>query len=184
MKENQILKTLIPLAAVVIIIESVLLLTRSVAKTGSKALKEGSNTPVSLSWKANSEAEVGKSEDVVLSMTTGKNVAIDAVDLHIQYDPAKVTVSNLSFDKNIEEPSFSKVNQNKGLVVINYWLSAAKGFELKAGAKIDLARLKVSYLGEGEATFKMVDGTLVIENGSSKMLPFNSDSLVVNVISK
>jgi hypothetical protein len=184
MKGNQILKTLIPLAAVVIIIESVLLLSRSVTKIGPQTLKAGSNTLVDLSWKANSEAKMGKSEEVVLKMKTEKNVAIDAVDLYIKYDPSKVTVSGVTFDSNFVQPSFNRISQGKGLVVINYLVSAPKGFGLKVGDEVDLARLKVNYISEGEVGFEIGEGTLVVENGTASVLPFNSDSLVVRVISK
>lgn len=184
MKKNKILLILIPLVAVVIIIESVIFLSRSTTKKGPQLLKEGSKTPVSLSWKANSEVETGKGEEVVLSMASEKNVAIDAVDLYIKYDPTKVTVDNVTFDAKFIKPSFNKISQEKGLVVVNYLVSAPKGFELKAGAGIDLARLKVSYQSEGEAGFEVGEGTLVVENGSAKVLPFNSSNLIVKVISK
>jgi len=184
MKGNRILKTLIPLVAVVIIIESVLLLSRPAIKIGPQTLKEGSNTPVSLNWEANGETVMGKSEEVVLKMETEKEVAIDAVDLYIKYDPALVTISDLSFDGDFVAPSFSKISQEKGLVVVNYLVSAPKGFNLKVGGGIDLARFKVNYISEGEVSFGIGEGTLVVENGSALVLPFNSDGLTVKVVSE
>jgi len=184
MEKKQIIKTLIPLAAVVIIIESVLLLSRSVGKIGPQTLKEGSNILVSLNWEAKGEVETGKSEEVVLKMKAEKEVFIDAVDLYIKYDPTQVTVSDVTFDNDFVKPSFSKISQEKGLVVVNYLVSAPKGFGLKIGAGVDLARLKVNYIAEGEVSFEVGEGTLVVENGSAKVLPFNSDSLIVKVISK
>jgi len=99
MKGNRILKTLIPLVAVVIIIESVLLLSRPAIKIGPQTLKEGSNTPVSLNWEANGETVMGKSEEVVLKMETEKEVAIDAVDLYIKYVDPSFTYQNFSLEE-------------------------------------------------------------------------------------
>ncbi len=167
-----------------IIIESVILLSRSVAKVGPQDLKKGSDTPVSLVWEANREVVAGKNEEVVLKMKTEKEVFVDAVDLYIKYDPLQVTVSNVTFDDSFVKPSFNKISQEKGLVVINYLVSAPKGFGLKTGTGVDLARLKLKYLSEGEVNFEVGEGTLVVENESAKVLPFNSDSLIVKVISK
>jgi len=183
MKKNKILLTLIPVVAIVIIIESVIFLGRSTKKLGPQLLKVGSNIPVSLNWKADKEVVIGKSDEVILNMTTKKDVAIDAVDLYIKYDPSQVSIEEIVVDKSFVKPSFSKINPEKGLVVVNYLVSAPKGFELKTGTGIDLAKLKVNYLGEGEVSFEVGEGTLVVENGSAKVLPFNSSGLIVKVTS-
>jgi hypothetical protein len=183
MKKNKILLTLIPVVAIVIIIESVIFLSRSTKKLGPQLLKVGSNIPVSLNWKADKEVVIGKSDEVILNMTTEKDVAIDAVDLYIKYDPTKVAINSVAFDNNFIKPSFNKINPEKGLVVINYLVSAPKGFELKTGMGIDLAKLKVNYQGVGEVSFEVGKGTLVVENGSAKVLPFNGSGLIVKVTS-
>ncbi|KKR67171.1 MAG: hypothetical protein UU09_C0037G0021 [Microgenomates group bacterium GW2011_GWA2_40_6] len=183
MKKNKILLTLIPVVAIVIIIESVIFLGRSTKKLGPQLLKVGSNIPVSLNWKADKEVVIGKSDEVILNMTTKKDVAIDAVDLYIKYDPSQVSIEEIVVDKSFVKPSFSKINPEKGLVVVNYLVSAPKGFELKTGTGIDLAKLKVNYLGEGEVSFEVGEGTVVVENGSAKVLPFNSSGLIVKVTS-
>ena len=184
MKKNKILLTLIPVLAIVIIIESVIFLSRPTKKIGPQLLKVGSNIPVSLNWKADKEVVIGRSDEVILNMTTEKDVAIDAVDLYIKYDPALVTISDLSFDGDFVAPSFSKISQEKGLVVVNYLVSAPKGFNLKVGGGIDLARFKVNYISEGEVSFGIGEGTLVVENGSASVLPFSSDGLTVKVVSE
>ena len=183
MKKNKILLTLIPVVAIVVIIESVIFLSRSTTKIGPQVLKKGSDTLVNLVWEANNEAVAGKSGEVDLRMKAEKEVAIDAVDLYIKYDPAQVTVNEITFDDSFVKPSFSKISSEKGLVVVNYLVTASKGFGLKAGGWIDLARLKVNYLGEGEVNFGVGEGTLVVESESAKVLPFNSSDLTVKVVS-
>jgi hypothetical protein len=177
MKENA-MKVLIPLAALLVIIESILLLTKT-TKKNEVILPPGSKTSVILSWEGNKNAKMGKTEEVVLKMKASKEVMIDAVDLYIKYDPTKITVSSFVADKNFVKPSFNKISQDRGMVVVNYLVSETKGYKL-GEKEIELARLKVNYISEGQATFQLGESTLVVENGSAKVLPFNNTNLVIN----
>ena len=150
-----------------IIIESVILLSRSVAKVGPQDLKK--EAILRLVWFGRrTEVVAGKNEEVVLKMKTEKEVFVDAVDLYIKYDPLQVTVSNVTFDDSFVKPSFNKISQEKGLVVINYLVSAPKGFGLKTGTGVDLARLKLKYLSEGEVNFEVGEGLWWLKTNQPK----------------
>jgi len=92
-----------------------------------------------------------------------------------------VTVSEVTTNADFVEPSFKKVNPEKGMVVMNFLVSEATGFRLTAGTKIEIARLKVNYAKEGEVEFGLGEATLVVENATAKVLPFNSEKLVINI---
>ena len=182
MKEK-IIKILIPVIAVLVIAESLVLLSKSLApKTGPVQLPQSTKQPVTLKWDmATTSLKTGITSEVPLIITSDKDVSIDAVDLYIKYDPSMVTVSDAVTGKTFVTPSFKKVSQGKGMVVINYLVSDAAGFKLKAGQSIVLVRLKVNYIKQGSTQFSLGEGTLVVENATAKVLPFNNDKLVINV---
>lgn len=182
MKDNTALKFFIPLLAVVIIIECVLLIDRM---GGSKASQQNESTmaPVVMTWGGETASEMGKISEVSLKMSVLDTVAVDAVDLYIKYDPTKVMISGFETDSDFVKPSFSRISQDKGMVVANFLVTEPKGFEIEKNKEIELAKLKVNYLTAGEVIFELGDATLVVENGTAKVLPFNNDKLVVNVVS-
>lgn len=180
------LKIIIPLIAILVIAESMVLIsklrTTTNLKTGPVELKPATNQPVTLKFEVDTNtANVGSLNEVPLFLSSDKDVFVDALDLYIKYDPSAVVVTEAIAAKSFVAPSFKKVNPEKGMVVMNFLVSEASGFKLTKGVKVEIARLKVNYLKEGVTEFALGEGTLVVENGSAKMLPFNSEKLVINV---
>lgn len=184
---KNILKVLIPVIAVVVIGESLLLLTKKPVvnqnvNSGPVSLKPATYTPVTLKWDVDmKDVKVGTTKELPLLITADKDVNIDALDLYIKYDPMQATVSTLTSGKGFVVPSFKKVSTQNGLVVMNFLVSEAAGFELKKDVAVEVAKIKVNFTKEGVVDFAVTDGTLVVENASAKVLPFNSDKLVINV---
>lgn len=180
------LKILIPLIAILVVVESIVFISKlnsPIPKTtGSVALKPSTLQPVTLSWDVlTNDASVGTVGEVPLVLTSDKDVFIDAIDLYIKYDPSMVVVSEATTSKAFVIPSFKKVNPEKGMVVMNFLVSEATGFKLAKGAKVEIARLKVNYTKEGKTEFGLGEGTLVVENATAKVLPFNGSKLVINI---
>jgi len=169
----------IVLISIVIIVESVLLLSSN--QTRKTKVASAEITPpveevkvaevLSFDW----QGEVGKS---VLIMTAKKAVAIDAIDLYIGYKNIKVnSVKNL---EELPEPSFSKISADKSLVVMNYLISEAEGFKMQEGQSVKIVELGFTLNSTESAEFLIDAKTQVVENGSAKVLPFSSKNLIVN----
>jgi len=174
---KNLIKILIPVVAIAVIVESLLLFTKANPQTtGPVALPTSvEQQSTTLQWQ-----EINKNE-VALMLSSDKDVAVDAVDLYIKYDPSMVVIKSATVNKGFVTPSFKKINPEKGLVVMNFLVSEASGFKLKAGLNVELARLTVEYSKNGTTEFSLGEGTLVVENATAKVLPFNSEKLVINV---
>jgi hypothetical protein len=119
-KEN-IIKILIPLVAIVVVIESVTIISKlnnttqsnnPVSQTEEIMPTEEVKSPVaSFIFETDSKKMVvGKPYTVNLSLTGIENVDLDAMELYIDYDPEKVTVSKLTTDENLPQ-----LTQNSGI---------------------------------------------------------------------
>ena len=166
------------LIAVVIIVESVMLLTGK----QNQIVNEVTNTVVptvevvedvvSFDWQ---NETVGKA---VLVMKANKALSIDALDLYIAYKNMKVkSVKNLD---ELTKPTFSKISTEKSLVVMNYLIPEPEGFKMSAGQSVRIAELDITANSTGSAELSIDSKTQVVENGTSKVLPFNSKNLIIN----
>lgn len=170
----------IVIVAIVVIIESVLLLSNKQFIKSNDNGVEDTVIPteevkeveaVSFEWME----EDGKA---TLILTANKAVAIDAIDLYIDYKNAKVkSVKNLD---ELPKPTFSKISTEKSLVVMNYLISDSEGFKLEAGQSVKITELEVTVDSVEAAEFFIDTKTQVVENGTAKVLPFNSKNLTVN----
>lgn len=166
----------IVLVTVVIIVESVMLFTNNkpTLKSVDKDIPEVKPTEIikkdelSFYWV--------NSEKPVLMLKANDSVAIDAIDLYINYQNGEViNVNNLG---DLPKPSFQKISKDKSLVVLNYLISAADGLKLEKGQEVKVLQLEVKNTADLKLT---IDGkTQVVENGSAKVLPFNSEDLIIN----
>jgi hypothetical protein len=183
--DNKYIKYLIPVIAVVVILESVILITNaSKREKASVATKIEQRSPVVETKKTgvlpveketqvmekNSRAELvisadsqsmvkGKKYKVEVAMNPKEGYAIDAVDLYVKFDPEAFDLSNLQYGFKVGKPTFGKISTNKGLVVANFLIGAQEGLVLQPGEKLDLVTF--------EATPKKV-GTFNFEITSSK----------------
>jgi len=169
----------IAIVAVVIIVESILLISGKQAglkiNNPVDVIPSEETVPedvVSFTW-LNEEGS-----KPVLMLTANKKVAIDAIDLYIAYKGTKVnSVKNLD---ELPKPSFSKVSTEKSLVVMNYLISEDAGFNIDEGESVRVAQLDIT-VDPAKVTELSIDPkTQVVENGSAKVLPFNSQNLIIN----
>ena len=196
------LKLLIPLAAVVVIIESVVVMSGVSTQNSKKVAVAITPVPVVTQTKTVESAQaglvfevdsktmkVGTKYPVGLVLSTKKNLQIDTFDLYIKYDPSAFEISDLSFDKKVGKPVFSKISKDKGLVVVNIYMSDVKGLEVISG--VDLVKLvgfNAKPLKMGNYSFEVNAGnggaesaTMMVENGTAKVIPFSSSKLDVAV---
>lgn len=182
---KNVAKVVIPLIAILVIAEGIVFISKlNTPKTEVVPVVEKPAVlqPMTLSWEVDTnDVKAGTIGEIPLVLTSDEDVFIDAVDLYIKYDPSAVVVSEALTNADFVEPSFKKVNPEKGMVVMNFLVSEATGFKLAKGDKVEIARLKVNYIKEGSTEFTLGEGTLVVENASAKVLPFNSEKLVINI---
>lgn len=165
----------IVLISIVIIVESVLLLTRNRVKTPSISINNGDKTPTTIEEKK-PEAVLAfswttKDGKTVLEMKADRDVAIDAIDLYVSYKDVKInSVTNVG---DLPKPTFSKVSEDKSLIVMNYLISAPEGFKMTAGQTVGLVLIDSTAVTSDTAQFSIDPSkTKVVENGTSKVLPY------------
>jgi hypothetical protein len=182
------LKVLIPLFAVVVLVESLVLISKLTQKPAVKI----NNTvpelvdvakPIDLKWGTKIETvKTGVTTNIPLSITSvDSKLGVDAVDLYINYDPKIAEVMEVTVGKGFPAPTFKKINNERGLVVLNFLISDVNGYVLNKNLAADLINLKVNFLTEGTVDFSLGEASLVVENTTAKVLPFNSEKLVINV---
>ena len=167
------------LVAIVIIVESLMLLSGS-NKTETQLTEVGqiqneenisSSDIVSFTW-----TEEG--EMATLVMTANSSVAIDALDLYLGYKNAEIdSVTNVG---DLAEATFLKISPENSLIVMNYLISEADGLVLDAGQSVRIAEISLMNNSTEPAELFVDTKTQVVENGTAKVLPFNSESLIVN----
>ena len=160
----------IVLVSIVIIVESVMLLSNQNKKLNVEPVKVVTTEEIKKVEPVISFSWLDDGNKTILQMSSKKSVAIDAIDLYIAYKDVKVnSVTNVG---DLPKPSFSKISTEKSLVVMNYLIPDAKGFMLEAGKTINVAELDLTILNAETAQFSIDPKTQVVENGTVKVLPY------------
>ncbi|MDD4972665.1 MAG: hypothetical protein PHT07_24810 [Paludibacter sp.] len=201
MKENNLIKVLIPLVAVVVVFESIVLVTNldKGVKTNDSS-NQATNSAETQVLEAssmelvfatdNQEMKVGKSYDVTLNMMGKEDKKIDGIDLYVEYDPEMVDITNLDFpNKGLPVPDFSKVSTLKNVIVANFLIPEEGGFSLNKDEVSSLMTFKVVPKKEGNTMLGINTGdeenqsvTMFVENSTGKSLNFSSNKLEIKVI--
>jgi len=169
----------IAIVAIVIMVESVLLLTtKQGQKTKKMVIDNGAPRVVQVEDALSFEWQNEDNNKANLVMKANKSMSIDAIDLYVAYKNTKVkAVNNLN---ELPKPTFSKISTEKSLVVMNYLIPEVDGFKLAKGQSVRIAEFDLIPNSTGSAELSIDPKTQVVENGTVKVLPFNSKSLIVN----
>ncbi len=192
MNKTNILRILIPLVAVLVIIESIYLVTSLVNKNNQ--VKEVAQSPMSdkmVNINLVSQAQNyinGEPFEVKVVMEAENDVLVDAVNLYIQYDPAMATVSELTSLEAMPQPTFAKISDKKDMIVLNYYIES-DGFPFLAKNPVEVASFMVTPIAAGEIKMDLSTGvedsdsvTMIVENGTSKVVPFTANNLRIEVL--
>ena len=192
------LKFLIPVLAIIVILEAVLLVSnlqmaKKVVTNGSNNAAQVDQNPVAGELIAvevmaeSNEFMVNKKNPVKVVMRAEKAMSLDSVNLFVKYDPKAFVLSELVSNEAIAKPVFEKISTEKGLVVVNYMI-AGSGFTVKAGEEIELASFVATGKSVGDYTFEISTGaeakesaTMFVDTDSSKAVPYSSSALTVTV---
>lgn len=198
---NNILKYLVPVVAVIVLAESVMLISgmnkKQTANTtnnnGVEKVTQTQENPIyTINIGADKESyKIGEMGKVMVSMVGKESKAVDSINVYVTYDPEAFDIEDLIFDKKLPTPVFSKVSTSKKLVVANFLVSESKGLELGAGEELNLMSFNIKAKKAGDHTFGISTGqemkesvTMIVENEISKPISFSSNELMVNVLEK
>lgn len=201
-KENKVLKVLVPVIAVVVIAESLLLITNLSQKTAVKnpvVITNGvtptvvMETPVFnvVAMAEKTDLKVGEKTTVTVYAVNKDDRSLDSVNLYLKADTKNLSLTNLTFDAKMPKPSFSKISTLKDLVVVNYMISESSGLKVVKNTSMVLAKFDVTAKKVGTYTFEVStsndskeSATMFVENATSKPLAYSSSKLMINVVNK
>lgn len=199
MNENKnILKLVIPVVAIIVIFESVILVNDLLKKKeviirntapGQVVVDTSKNQPLMdlVFGTESKEMIVGKVYPLELNMLASAARSMDSMSLYIKYDPSAFDVTNLMFDSKLPKPYFSKISTQKSLIVVNYLIQDKIGYKVEANNPLVLAKFSVKPKKTGNFNFEIDTGiadkesaTMFIESATGKVLPFSSNKLTVS----
>ena len=192
MNKTNILRILIPLVAVLVIVESIYLATSLVDKNNQ--VKEVAQNPtldktININLVSQPQNYVkGKPFEVKVVMEAESDVLVDALNLYVQYDPEQMTVSELTSLEAMPQPTFAKISDKKDMIVLNYYIES-DGYAFLAKNPIEVASFMVTPLVTGEIKMDLSTGvidkdsvTMIVENGTSQVVPFVANNLRIEVL--
>jgi len=205
MENNNLLKFLIPIIAVVVVFESIVLVTNLdkglKTNTDTKNTTEATDSAavqnlvkeesvVELVFATDSkEMKVGKSYKVELNMMGKQDLMVDGIETYIKYDPSLVTVSGLVSNSKLPKATISKVDAKNGMIGNAVLIDEKSGYKVEQNKINLILSFNVTPKKEGEISFEVNSGnsneefaTMIIENTTGKQLVFSSNKLDINAI--
>lgn len=201
--KKEYIKYLIPVVAILVIIESVILVDKltsrrtEVIELAPDTLVENEivtedqeESVMELVFEVNDrQMEVGQSYVVNLSAVAKMDKSLDAVNVYVNYDPTAFEVSDLTKGEMMPEPIFmTDSEKKKGLLVANYYVNQAGGFKINKGQELSLLSFEVTPLKKGSFELEINAGntdkesvTMFVESMTSKILPYGANNLEIEV---
>jgi hypothetical protein len=199
MIKQNIIKIFIPLIAVVVVVESVILVssldkkTVEVSNVPSETVvpTKEVNEPVAdfVFETETKEMKVGKSYEVNLNLVGSQDVNLDAMEVYIQYDPEMVTVSKLTSSKDLPEiTKASGIDTKTGLISSVFLWDIGETYSVKTDEVSPILSFMITPKVAGETTINLLTGnaneksvTMIVENPTSKSLMFVGNKLDISV---
>lgn len=205
MDKNKVLKYLIPVIAVVVLVESVVLISKLSEREGVQVQPDTVNMvdtqPSAEEVKQEDAAyelvlsvdknniKLGEKAIVELKMKSLSAKSVDAINAYLKYNAAAFEASNLSFDAKLPKPAFEKISTLRSMVVANFLVTEPKGLMLGEGQEVSLMKFSVSPKMTGSFDFEISAGddlkesvTMIVENATGTVLPYVSNKLTINVL--
>jgi len=199
MKNKDIFKVLIPILAVVIVVESIMVVSRL---NGSKPLVtsipeiEETEIEVEMPRQVDVRASfvfsvedqnisVGDKKRVTLEILPKQDFNLDAMDLYINYDTESLEVSGLLEESGLKATS-KRVSEKAGLVLANFWFMEEGGYKFEAGKSVKLMSFLVEPKVEGVYELSMVESgdevTKLVSSINDEVVTygFTSEKLVIS----
>jgi len=200
MKQNNLIKFLIPIVAVVVVVESIILvssLNKNVVTTDtSQETEKITETEVNNEPAADfifetetKEIKVGKSYKVNLTLIGKRTVNLDAMEIYVKYDPEKLVVTKLVNSKDLPEvTNNSGIDSKKGMISSVFLWGLGEVGTIKSDETSSVLSFVVTPKVEGETEISLITGTtdkesvtMIVENSTSRSLTFLGNKLEINV---
>lgn len=199
MKENKVIKFLIPLVAVVVVFESVLLVSNleksnnSVENTdateSAQIIEEKMEPVVDFVFSTDTkEMKVGKSYKITLNLSPKEDKMIDGVETYVKYDVDAMKVTNLTPNSELVKPQLSEIDDSQGIIKNIFLIDEKEGLSIKKSELLPLFTFTLTPKKEGSYSIKLNGGgdnqdyaTLIVENTTSKSLGWVGNELMINV---
>jgi hypothetical protein len=197
---NKIIKMLIPVIAVIVIFESVVLVSNLEKNTTLTVVSDVTPTvTVTEEKKVNAfdvnfltdetQMKVGKKYKVSVNLVPKDSYSLNALDLYVKFDPTLVTISNLVSSKDLVNPDLIKVSDKKDVVAMNYLFTDKEGVAFTKDKEVVLLTFTVTPKVAGNSSFEISTGdsegdsvTMFVDKKTSEELFFTSNKLEVKLI--
>ena len=201
-KNKKFVNILLPVIAIIIIFESITLVTKlennqnnnvnKVVEVVTPTVVEEKKDILDLVFATdNKDMEVGKKYTIKLQGYVKEKKVADSLELAVKFDAKNLEVSNLIYDSNLPKPSISTVSKKDGMIVVKYLIENKSGLTLNEGNIIPLLTFDVKPIDVGSYSFEIATGnegkefaTMFIENTTAKEILFSSNKLEVKVVDK
>jgi hypothetical protein len=195
---NKIIKMLVPVIAVMIIIESIVLVSNLEKNTTTTVVENVAPTVIE-EEKINSfdvnfltdetQMKIGKKYKVSVKLTPKDNYNLDALDLYVKFDPEVVTVSSLVSSKDLITPNLIKISDKKNVIAVSYLFTDEDGVAFTKDEEATLLTFTITPKVVGLSSFEISTGdsegdsvTMFVDKNTSKGLFFTSNKLEVELI--
>jgi len=197
---NNIIKILIPVIAVIVIFESVVLVSNLEKNTAATVVNDA--TPIATvteETKVNAfdvnfstdenQMKIGKKYKVSVKLMPKDNQILNALDLYVKFDPTMITVSNLVSSKDLATPDLIKISDKKDVIAMNYLFADKEGVAFTKNEEVVLLTFTVTPKAAGNSFFEISTGdsegdsvTMFVDKNTSEGLFFTSNKLEVELI--
>lgn len=191
----------IPVFAVVVIFQAVILVRNSLntptaiaskvaTSTASNVVKSTMKEDLDLSIVSlEKEWKVGKTYKVSVNVLANAKKQIDAMDLFIKYDLSAFKVAKMVQGEGLPKPVTNKIGDKKGLVVANLYIPGTESYNInKAESKV-LLTFEATPTKVGAYKFEFDTGkvtkdsvTMIVEAKTANVIPFSAGMLTINVV--
>ncbi|MDD4136012.1 MAG: hypothetical protein PHN66_03010 [Candidatus Shapirobacteria bacterium] len=197
---NKIVKMLIPVIAVIVIFESVVLVSNLEKGTTMTVVNEVTPTVTVTEEKKiaafdvsfltdETQMKVGKKYKVSVNLVPKNDYSLNALDLYVKFDPALVTISNLVSSNDLATPDLIKVSDKKDVIAVNYLFADKEGVVFVKDKGMILLTFTVTPKATGNSSFEISTGdndgdsvTMFVDKNTSKDLFFTSNKLEIQSI--
>lgn len=191
---------LIPVIAVIVIFESVVLVSNLEKGTTMTVVNEVTPTVTVTEEKKiaafdvsfltdETQMKVGKKYKVSVNLVPKNDYSLNALDLYVKFDPALVTISNLVSSNDLATPDLIKVSDKKDVVAVNYLFADKEGVVFTKDKGMILLTFTVTPKATGNSSFEISTGdsdgdsvTMFVDKNTSKDLFFTSNKLEIQSI--
>jgi hypothetical protein len=185
-------KWLIPALALLIILESVIVVNRLQLKTGSVkerfSLPEQINEvqePAIISLEGDNQINAEEEESLKVILTALKTINLDGVDIYLKYDPDVIEIIGADPANKFSFVGRNWVEPEKERVLISMVeTDALEGVVFEAGSQTNLATINLVGLTAGQTKIEVFapagsEGTVLA--GGGEEFSFTKEDLVLNI---